>query len=59
MVCLTVARQKVLKEKKQLEDKSQELQTTLAEEEDKAKQLGKLKVKHEAIISDVEERYII
>ena len=46
----------VLKEKKQLEDKVQEIQVALAEEEDKAKQLSKLKVKHEAIIADVEER---
>ena len=44
------------KEKKQLEDKVQEIQVALAEEEDKAKQLSKLKVKHEAIIADVEDR---
>ena len=47
---------KVIKERKQLEDKVQEIQVSLAEEEDKAKQLSKLKVKHEAIIADVEER---
>ena len=48
----------MLKEKKQLEDRVQEIQVALAEEEDKAKQLSKLKVKHEAIIADVEERWV-
>ena len=46
----------ILKEKKQFEDRVGEIQVALAEEEDKAKQLSKLKVKHEAIIADVEER---
>ncbi len=44
------------REKKSLEDKVVEYSTSLAEEEDKVKQLAKAKAKQEAIIADYEEQ---
>lgn len=48
--------QKLLKEKKLMEERLSEAQLNMAEEEEKSKQLGKLKNKYEAIIADLEER---
>ena len=48
--------QKLLKEKKNLEERLSENSSALVEEEEKAKQLGKLKNKYEQIIADLEER---
>ena len=39
-----------------MEERAQDLSQTLAEEEEKAKHLTKLKAKHEATIGDLEER---
>ena len=44
------------KEKKQLEERLNEINSHLGDEEEKVKQLGKLKNKYEAIIADLEER---
>ena len=48
----------LLKEKKILEERANDLSQTLAEEEEKAKHLSKLKAKHEATIADLEERLL-
>jgi myosin protein heavy chain len=45
-----------VKEKKTLEDRLNELVAQLGDEEEKAKQLSKIKSKYEAIIADLEER---
>ena len=47
---------KLLKEKKNLEERLAEVSSSLVEEEEKGKQLGKLKNKYESIISDLEDR---
>ncbi|XP_016328826.1 myosin-9-like [Sinocyclocheilus anshuiensis] len=47
---------KLNKEKKQLEERMSEFTTNLAEEEEKSKSLQKLKNKHEAMITDLEDR---
>uniref|UniRef100_A0A3Q4G2Z8 Myosin-9 n=1 Tax=Neolamprologus brichardi TaxID=32507 RepID=A0A3Q4G2Z8_NEOBR len=47
---------KLNKEKKLLEERVSEFTTNLAEEEEKSKSLQKLKNKHEAMITDLEER---
>lgn len=47
---------KLLKEKKVLEERLSEANAQIVEEEEKSKQLGKLKNKYEAIIADLEER---
>uniref|UniRef100_A0A8C9VQR7 Myosin heavy chain 10 n=1 Tax=Scleropages formosus TaxID=113540 RepID=A0A8C9VQR7_SCLFO len=47
---------KFLKEKKLLDDRVAEITTQLAEEEEKAKNLGKIKNKQEVMIVDLEER---
>uniref|UniRef100_A0A665X8Y7 Myosin-9 n=1 Tax=Echeneis naucrates TaxID=173247 RepID=A0A665X8Y7_ECHNA len=47
---------KLNKEKKQLEERISEFTTNLAEEEEKSKSLQKLKNKHEAMITDLEDR---
>lgn len=46
----------ITKEKKQLEEKLAETLTSLQDEEDKSKGLGKMKAKHEASITDLEDR---
>lgn len=46
------------KEKKVLEERAADLAQTLAEEEEKAKHLAKLKAKHEMTISELEERLL-
>jgi myosin protein heavy chain len=46
----------LVKEKKTMEDRLNELVAQLGDEEEKAKQLGKIKSKYEAIIADLEER---
>lgn len=50
--------QKLQKEKKILEERAADLAQTLAEEEEKAKHLAKLKSKHEATIADLEEKLL-
>lgn len=47
---------KLIKEKKSLEERLSEANAQIVEEEEKSKQLGKLKNKYEAIIADLEER---
>lgn len=47
---------KLLKEKKSLEERLAEVSSSLVEEEEKGKQLGKLKNKYESIIADLEDR---
>ena len=47
---------KLIKEKRSLEERLSEAMSQIVEEEEKSKQLGKLKNKYEAIISDLEER---
>merc|ERR1712142_1298814 len=47
--------QKLLKEKKNMEERLVELTSGVADEEEKVKQLSKLKNKYEAIIADLEE----
>ena len=44
------------KEKKHFEDRLNEIMSSLGDEEEKVKQLSKLKNKYEAIIADLEER---
>ncbi len=44
------------KEKKHFEDRLNEITSSLGDEEEKVKQLSKLKNKYEAIIADLEER---
>lgn len=44
------------KEKKTLEERLNEMVSQLGDEEEKAKQLAKIKSKYEAIIADLEER---
>ena len=46
----------LLKEKKTLEERLNEMLSHLGDEEEKAKQLTKIKTKYEAIIADLEER---
>ena len=46
----------VTKEKKSLEEKLNDIVSNLGSEEEKVKQLSKLKNKYEAIIADLEER---
>lgn len=46
----------MLKEKKSLEERFQEMTSNLGDEEEKVKQLAKAKNKYEAIIADLEER---
>jgi len=46
----------LLKEKKTLEERLNEMVSHLGDEEEKAKQLAKIKTKYEAIIADLEER---
>ncbi|KAH3876135.1 hypothetical protein DPMN_039417 [Dreissena polymorpha] len=48
--------QKLTKEKRSLEERLAEVSSSLVKEEEKAKQLGKLKTKYEAIIADLEDR---
>jgi ElaB/YqjD/DUF883 family membrane-anchored ribosome-binding protein len=50
-VCL-----QLIKEKKSLEERLNEMVSQLGDEEEKAKQLAKIKSKYEAIIADLEER---
>lgn len=50
--------QKLLKEKKLLDERSNDLSQALAEEEEKAKHLSKLKAKHEGTIAELEERLL-
>lgn len=45
-----------MKEKQHLQDRSVELTAKLTEEEDKGKQLAKLKAKYEAQIAELEEQ---
>lgn len=45
-------------EKKLLEERISECTTNLAEEEEKSKSLQKLKNKHEAMITDLEGKYM-
>ena len=45
-----------MKEKKTLEERLNEMLSQLGDEEEKAKQLNKIKTKYEAIIADLEER---
>lgn len=47
---------KLLKEKKVLEDRAADLAQALAEEEEKAKHLAKLRAKHESTIAELEEK---
>lgn len=47
-----------LQEKKLLEDRISEFSTNLSEEEEKSRSLQKLKNKHEAIITDLEGKFI-
>jgi uncharacterized protein involved in exopolysaccharide biosynthesis len=49
---------KQVKEKKVLEERAADLAQTLAEEEEKAKHLAKLKAKHETSIAELEERLL-
>lgn len=49
---------KQVKEKKVLEERASDLAQTLAEEEEKAKHLTKLKTKHESTIAELEERLL-
>ncbi|KAI3353042.1 hypothetical protein L3Q82_019615, partial [Scortum barcoo] len=49
---------KLIKEKKQLEERISEFTTNLTEEEEKSKSLQKLKNKHEAMITDLEGKYL-
>jgi len=44
------------KEKKSLEERLNEMVSQLGDEEERAKQLTKIKTKYEAIIADLEER---
>lgn len=44
------------KEKKTLEERLNEMVSQLGDEEEKAKQLAKIKSKYEGIIADLEER---
>ena len=46
----------MLKEKKTLEERLNDMVSHLGDEEEKAKQLTKIKTKYEAIIADLEER---
>jgi len=46
----------LLKEKKTLEERLNDMVSHLGDEEEKAKQLTKIKTKYEAIIADLEER---
>ncbi len=48
-----------LQEKKQMEERISEFTTNLAEEEEKSKSLQKLKNKHEAMITDLEGKYLL
>lgn len=48
--------QKLNKEKRSLEERLTEVSASLVEEEEKCKQLGKLKNKYESIIADLEDR---
>merc|ERR1719346_288918 len=48
--------QKGLKERKIMEERLQDVLATLTEEEEKAKQLSKLKAKHESTIGELEEK---
>lgn len=48
----------LLQEKKHLEERVAEFTSNLAEEEEKSKSLQKLKNKHEAMITDLEGKYI-
>lgn len=45
-------------EKKHMEERISEFTTNLTEEEEKSKSLQKLKNKHEAIITDLEGKYL-
>uniref|UniRef100_A0AAX7UGE7 Myosin-9 n=1 Tax=Astatotilapia calliptera TaxID=8154 RepID=A0AAX7UGE7_ASTCA len=56
MMVLDDQNNKLNKEKKLLEERVSEFTTNLAEEEEKSKSLQKLKNKHEAMITDLEER---
>lgn len=47
-----------LQEKKLLDDRISEFSTNLSEEEEKSRSLQKLKNKHEAIITDLEGKFI-
>lgn len=48
-----------MQEKKQLEERISEFTTNLTEEEEKSKSLQKLKNKHEAMITDLEGKYLV
>ena len=48
--------QKSVKEKKMLDERLGDVMATLAEEEEKAKHLSKLKAKHESTIGELEEK---
>uniref|UniRef100_A0A671R963 Myosin-9-like n=1 Tax=Sinocyclocheilus anshuiensis TaxID=1608454 RepID=A0A671R963_9TELE len=56
LVLIVVCWHLCLQEKKQLEERMSEFTTNLAEEEEKSKSLQKLKNKHEAMITDLEDR---
>lgn len=47
-----------MKERKILEERASDLAQTLAEEEEKAKHLAKLKAKHETTIAELEEKLL-
>lgn len=47
---------KLTKEKKVLEERAADLAQALAEEEEKAKHLAKLRAKHESTIAELEEK---
>lgn len=57
-VSIEDSHQKVLKEKKHLEERNTELQTRLAEEEDKGKHLAKLKTKFEGQHQEYEDQLV-
>lgn len=58
MTCSDDTNQKLVKERKILEERASDLAQTLAEEEEKAKHLAKLKSKHEATIAELEEKLL-
>lgn len=49
----------MFKEKQQLEERLADFCSNLAEEEEKSKNLTKLKAKHESMISDLEGFFIV
>lgn len=55
-VLLTSSRRR-LQERKLLEERMADMSSNLAEEEEKSKNLGKLKSKHESMISELERQW--